>query len=246
MLRTELLANVSHELRTPLASIKGFTTVMMDYDNKLTTDEKMEYLDIINHNTDRLSELIEQLLVMSRLGTGMLTIEKEPHNIELLCRDVIAEAKVRTPEYQFVLTLPARLPRAHIDAKRIRQVLDNLIDNAVKNSLPGTKVTISAKKNTDMILINVTDEGLGIPQKDQPRIFDRMFHAESNQKSGMSGAGLGLSICKGLVEAHGGRIWIESEEGKGTRCFFTLPIYKRRGDNHGKKDKGQYHSIHRR
>jgi len=245
-LRTELLANVSHELRTPLASIKGFTTVMMDYDNKLNSDEKRDYLEIIDNNTDRLSELIEQLLVMSRLGAGTLTIEKSPNHIEQLCQDVIAEAKVWASDYQFTIDIPSTLPRAHIDARRIRQVINNLIENAVKNSERGSKINISARENADMILMTITDEGLGISKKDQPRIFDRMFHADRNHKSGASGAGLGLSICKGLVEAHDGRIWIESEEGKGTRCFFTLPIYRSRGNSHGKKDKGQYHSLHRR
>ena len=242
-LRTELLANVSHELRTPLASIKGFTTVMMDYEKKLTSGEKRDYLEIIDNNADRLSELIEQLLVMSRLGAGLLTIEKERYDIRQLCRDVVAEAKIRIPEYRFILKLPASLPRVDIDAKRIRQVLDNLVDNAVKNSPPDSKISISAQKDTDKVLVTVTDQGLGIPAEDQPRIFDRMFHTERKHKRGRSGAGLGLSICKGLVEAHDGRIWIESEESKGTRCFFTLPIHSAGGDSHGKKDKDEYHSL---
>ena len=244
-LRTELLANVSHELRTPLASIKGFATVMMDYDKKLTPDEKREYLEIIDNNADRLSELIEQLLVMSRLGAGVLAIDKEPNDIRQLCHDVVAEARIRTPEYQFLLKLPKSLPTIHIDAKRIRQVMDNLIDNAVKNSSPGSKITISAQNNSDKVTVTIADQGYGIPIEDQSRIFDRMFNAERKHKTGRSGAGLGLSICKGLVEAHDGQIWIESEEGKGTRCFFTLPIYYVGGDNDSKKDKDQYHSLHR-
>ena len=244
-LRTELLANVSHELRTPLASIKGFTTVLEDYDEKLAPEEKQEYLQIIDHNTDRLSELIEQLLVMSRLGAGMLTIDKSSNDINILCQEVISEAKIRSPEYQFTLNVPARLPKVHIDTKRIRQVLDNLIDNAVKNSSAGTEISVAARKSNGEIMVTVTDEGTGISRKDKPRIFDRMFHTERNHKPGVTGAGLGLSICKGLIEAHKGRIWIESEEGKGTRCFFTLPTYNDRGVSHGKKDKGQYHSMHR-
>jgi PAS domain S-box-containing protein len=225
-LRTELLANVSHELRTPLASIKGFTTVLLDYDNKLEPGEKDEYLEIINHNTDRLSELIEQLLVMSRLDAGMLTIDKEPTDVNMLCQEAIAEAKIRSPEHQFTLDLPTRLPRAFIDPRRIRQVLDNLIDNAAKFSDPGTGITIKACKNNQKeILMTVTDKGQGIPRKDLSRIFDRRFHIERKHKPGISGAGLGLSICKRLVEAHQGKIWIESQEGKGTSCFFTIAIH---------------------
>jgi len=244
-LRTELLANVSHELRTPLASIKGFTTVLTDYDNKLTPEEKREYLEIIDHNTDRLSELIEQLLVISRLGSGMLTIDRSPSDIKTLCEEVISEAKIRSPEFNFIHDLPARLPKVYIDTKRIRQVLDNLIDNAVKHSFPGTEISITASRKNNEIVVTVTDEGTGISRKDRPYIFDRMFHTQRKHKSGATGAGLGLSICKGLIEAHQGRIWIESEEGKGTRCFFTLPTYNNRGVRHGKKEKGEYHSVHR-
>ena len=182
---------------------------------------------------------------MSRLGAGMLTIERSPHDIRKLCQKVISEAKIRSPEYQFKLDLPAKLPRAHIDKKRIRQVLDNLIDNAVKHSSTGTKISIAARKNNGEIMVTVTDEGAGISREDKPHIFDRMFQTERTHKPGVTGAGLGLSICKGLIEAHKGRIWIESEEGKGTRCFFTLPIYNSRGVRHGKKSKGQHHSMRR-
>jgi PAS domain S-box-containing protein len=234
-LRTELLANISHELRTPLSSIKGFATVLLEYENKLKRHEKREYLETIDKNTDRLVELIEQLLDMSRLGAGMLSIEKSPTSISKLFQEVLAEVQVRAPAHRFALDLPARLPRAHIDAKRIRQVLDNLTDNAVKHSRAGTEITIRARKKGDEILVAVIDQGTGIPKNILPRVFERLFSSGKRHISGTSGIGLGLSICKGLVEAHGGRIWIESEEGRGTTCFFTLPIYQRPGNDYGKK-----------
>ena len=223
-LRTELLANVSHELRTPLASIKGFATMLMDYDKRLTSLEKREYLETIDKNADRLVELIEQLLEMSRLGVGMLSIKKAPADIIILCQTILAEARVRAPEHIFTSNLPQKLPKINIDDRRIRQVLDNVIDNAVKYSNPGTEIALSVRKTGNEILFTVTDHGIGISKKDLPRIFSRMFHSPRGQKSGVPGAGLGLSICKGLIEVHGGKIWIESEEGVGTRCFFTLPM----------------------
>ncbi|OGN94622.1 MAG: hypothetical protein A2Y89_05285 [Chloroflexi bacterium RBG_13_51_18] len=223
-LRTELLANVSHELRTPLASIKGFATMLMDYDKRLTPQEKREYLETIDKNSDRLVELIEQLLEMSRLGVGMLSIKKAPADIITLCQTVIAEARVRASAHIFTSDLPTKLPIINIDGRRIRQVLDNVIDNAVKYSNPGTEITLSVHKANNEILFTVTDRGAGIPKSDLPRLFQRQFHSTRGQKSGVAGAGLGLSICKGLIEAHGGKIWIESEEGVGTKCFFTLPI----------------------
>ena len=185
-----------------------------------------------NKNTDRLAELIEQLLEMSRLGAGMLTINRMATTINKLCREAIAEAQVRSPTHRFILDLAKRLHKVNIDTRRIRQVLDNLISNAVKYSQAGTEVTVSARRAGPEILICITDQGIGIPEEDLPRVFEPMFRSRQRQLPGAGGAGLGLSICKGLLEAHGGRIWIESEEGKGTKCFFTLPIYTRPGDSY--------------
>jgi PAS domain S-box-containing protein len=232
-LRTELLANVSHELRTPLASIKGFATMLLDYDKRLKSQEKREYLETIDKNADRLIELIEQLLEMSQLGVGMLSIKKTPTDVINLCRTTISEARVRSRSHDFVLDLPQKLPRINIDDRRIRQVLDNIIDNAAKYSDSGTEIALSVRKTGNELLFTVTDHGAGIPKKDLPRIFHHMFHSPRGQKIGVPGAGLGLSICKGLIEAHGGKIWIESEEGVGTRCFFTLPLQSKSGENSG-------------
>ncbi len=237
-LRTELLANVSHELRTPLASIKGFATILLDYDRRLKHDEKQEYLKTIDKNADRLAELIRQLLDMSQLGAGILTIDKAPTTINKLCREAVAETQVRSPAHYIILDLPERLPRVNIDARRIRQVLDNLISNAVKYSEAFTEVALVVRRVGHELLVSVTDQGIGIPEKDLPRVFERMFRSRQGIIPGEGGAGLGLAICKGLIEAHGGRIWIKSEEGKGTRCSFTLPIYTRPGDSHGKKAQG--------
>ncbi|MHB8104503.1 MAG: sensor histidine kinase [Dehalococcoidales bacterium] len=223
-LRTELFSNVSHELRTPLASIKGFATMLLDYDKRLTRQEKHEYLDTIDKNTDRMVELIEQLLEMSRLGTGMLSIKKNPVNVTLLCQTVINEARIRMPTHDFVLALPQKLPVMNIDDRRIRQVLDNVINNAGKYSEAGTEVTLSVNTSNNEMIFSVTDQGIGIPEKDVPHLFQRLFHSSQRQRAETVGAGLGLSICKGLIEAHGGKIWIESKEGVGTSCYFTLPI----------------------
>ncbi len=223
-LRTELLANVSHELRTPLASIKGFATMLLDYEKRLNPQEKREYLETIDKNTDRLVELIEQLLEMSRLGSGMLSISKSSTNVVKLCQTVINEAQVRATDHNFVLDLPYKLPLINIDHRRIRQVLDNVIDNAVKYSNAGTEITLSVQKTGKEMLFTVTDHGIGIPEKDMPRLFQRMFHSVQGRRKGIIGAGLGLSICKGLVEAHGGKIWLESKESVGTTCYFSLPF----------------------
>jgi PAS domain S-box-containing protein len=223
-LRRELLSNVSHELRTPLASIKGFTSMLLDYGKRLKPSEKREYLETIDKNADRLVELIEQLLEMSRLGAGMLSIRKKPTNIISLCRSAITEARMRAVNHIFILDLPKKLPQIEIDDRRIRQVLDHVLDNAVKYSKTGTEITLSVRKTDGNMLFVIADHGSGISPEDMPHIFERMFISRQKARNTNSGAGLGLTICKGLIEAHDGKIWVESEEGVGSKCFFTLPI----------------------
>jgi PAS domain S-box-containing protein len=223
-LRRELLSNVSHELRTPLASIKGFASILIDYDKRLKAKEKLEYLKTIDNNADRLVELIEQLIEVSRLGAGMVSIHKKPTDIKGLCRATTAAARKRASDHLFVLDLPRKLPLINMDDDRIRQVLDHLIDNAIKYSKPGTQITLSVRKAADDVIFVVADQGSGITDEDMPHIFERMFTSQNKSRSGVSGAGLGLTICKGLIEAHNGKIWFESEVGVGSKCFFTLPL----------------------
>ena len=235
-MRTELLANVSHELRTPLASIKGYATMLLDYDRRLKRDEKRQYLEVIDRATERLVGLVDQLLDMSRLEAGMLAIEKAPTSIRKLLNETMAEARVRSPWHRFILKLPKRLPRVEIDARRIRQVVDNILDNAAKYSEEGTKVVVSVRRVGRELVVSVADQGVGIPADELPRVFDRMYHVALKLKPGAGGVGLGLSICKALVEAHGGRIWIKSKVGKGTKCHFTLPRYTGAGGSNDEKE----------
>jgi len=230
-LRRELLANVSHELRTPLAGIKGFTTMLIDYNKRLKPTEKQEYLRTIDKNADRLVELIEQLLEMSRLGAGMLSIIKKPTDVISMCRTVIKEARSRATEHRFSLSLPVKLPQIEIDERRIRQVLEHLIDNSVKYSKPGTEITLSVRKKPDCLLFTVADHGTGVPKEDIPHIFDGMFSVKPYHQPEITGAGLGLSMCKGLIDAHNGKIWFESEEGAGSKCSFTLPLKPSAAEN---------------
>jgi PAS domain S-box-containing protein len=223
-MKSDLLATVSHELRTPLATIKGYSTMILDYFSKLTSDETKEYLKSIDNSTDRLAKLVDNLLDTSRLEAGLLNLEKTPVSITQLIQGVAAEASIRDNQHHVFTTMGKKLPRAHIDAKRIRQVLDNLIDNATKYSPPGTEIMISAEQSGNELLISVTDHGPGIPSEELTNIFDRMYRIEQRVYSGANGMGLGLYICQRLVAAHGGRIWAESTMGQGSTIKFTLPI----------------------
>ncbi|MFC2016811.1 ATP-binding protein [Chloroflexota bacterium] len=226
-LKGDLLSTVSHELRTPLAIIKGYSTMLLDYDRRLSLREKDEHLRAIDKATDRLTELVDRLLDMSRLNAGLLKLEKVPTSISKLVKEAVTETKLRAPKREIVLKLANRLPRVEVDAKRIRQVLDNLIDNACKYSGEGTEVVVSAQREGRQLVISVADQGVGIPAEDLERVFDRMYRIEHRLTPEMGGVGLGLAICKGLVEAHGSRIWVESELGKGSGFYFSLPIKTR-------------------
>lgn len=223
-LKTNLLSTVSHELRTPLAVIKGYSTLLLDYDRRLVEEEKQQHLSSIDRATDRLTELVEHLLDMSRLDAGLLRLEKVPTSISKLIGEAVAEAQLTAPAGRVTSRVNGKLPRVNIDARRIRQVLDNLVDNAIKYSGDGSKVVIEAEETESELRISVTDRGIGIPPEDIDKVFDRMYRAEQRLSQGSQGLGLGLSVCKGMVEAHGGRIWVESQVGAGSTFHFTLPV----------------------
>jgi len=231
-LKDSLLSTVSHELRTPLAIIKGYTTMLVEYGRRLRSADKRGYLESIDKAADRLTELVDHLLDLSRLEAGLLRLDKQPSHISTLVEETVAEAELRAPNRQIVLKSTDHLPMVNIDVTRIRQVLDNLIDNAVKYSGEETAVVLETRQTGAELHVSVTDEGVGIPAIDLARVFDRMYRIEQRLTPGIGGAGLGLAICKGLVEAHGGRIWVESEPAKGSRFCFSLPLNTEEGNNH--------------
>ncbi|MFC1967611.1 PAS domain S-box protein [Chloroflexota bacterium] len=225
-LKTDLLSTVSHELRTPLATIKGYSTMLLDYDGKLEAGEKRENLEAIDRATDRLIELVERLLDMSRMDAGLLKLDKSPADIMELIKSVVTEGRLRFPRHDIVAANNnnGNLSRVSVDARRMRQVLDNLIDNACKYSEEATQVVVAATRTNSQLVIGITDSGIGIAENEVDRVFDRMYRIEQRLSVRYGGMGLGLAICRGLVEAHGGRIWMVSEEGKGSTCSFSLPL----------------------
>jgi len=234
--KTNLLSTVSHELRTPLATIKGYSALLLDYEDTLEANEKHEYLRSIDQATDRLTELVDHLLDMSRLDAGLLKLGKAPTSLPKLIHETVEEARLRAPGYKIRAELKKELPEVDADSKRIRQVLDNLLNNACKYSQEGTEVVVSARRTESELLVRVTDQGMGISANELEMVFDRMYRIERRLTPQVGGIGLGLAICKGLVEAHGGRIWVESEKGKGSTFYFTLPIEaKEEVYSHGKE-----------
>ena len=225
-LRSGLLANVSHELRTPLTSIKGFATTLLRSDVKWSEEEQRDFLQSIDHETDRLIRLISDLLDMSRIEAEGLKLEKHNYQISEILDSAGSRLASLTERHQLQVIVPSGLPSVFVDQMRIGQVLTNLVENATKYSKEGSLITIEAQLAGDQINVSVTDRGKGIPAKLLDRVFDRFYQAESIVTGRESGTGLGLSICRGIIEAHGGRIWVESKLGKGSKFSFSLPVGK--------------------
>ncbi|MBV9579918.1 MAG: GAF domain-containing protein [Chloroflexi bacterium] len=224
-MKTELLGTVSHELRTPLGSIKGYATTLLTHGNKLRKDEQREFLEIIDSEADRLRDLIENLLDLSRLEAGVLRIDRQPTRLGNSVREVVRKVELASPTHAFVLEWPADDPMVNADQKRIYQVIQNLMTNAVKYSPDGGCITVSGRVERRELAISVADEGLGIPEAEIDKIFDRFHRVQTEVSRNIGGTGLGLAICKGLVEAHGGQISASSAgESHGSTFSFTLPL----------------------
>jgi PAS domain S-box-containing protein len=223
-MKSQLLSTVSHELRTPLASIKGFATTLLRQDVEWDEASRREFLSIIDEESDRLTELIGNLLDMSRIEAGQLRMEPEPTDLGPIIQETSAEFQVMTSRHRFLINKPALLPQVTADPRRARQVLRNLVENAVKYSPQGGAITIQALVKAGFVQISVADQGIGIEQKDLARIFDRFYQVDSASTRQVGGSGLGLTICKAIVTAHGGQIWAESQPGRGSTFYFTLPL----------------------
>jgi signal transduction histidine kinase len=223
-LKLKFLAMISHELRTPLTSIKGFATTLLADDVVWPLDKQHDFLQTINTESDKLSDLIEQLLDLSRMEAGMLRISPRRHSINNVIALAQTQLQVVTSEHDLKLEVPPYTPHIIGDEQRIAQVLTNLAANAAKYSPAHTQITISVHQTNGMIRIDVADQGAGIPAQERTRVFEAFRQLENGSGSRARGAGLGLAICKGLIEAQGGKIWIQDRTGPGTVVSFTLPI----------------------
>ena len=220
-LKSQLLSTVSHELRTPLTSIRGQTTTLLDYAEQITPEERQEALRIVDEEAARLDELIGHVLDMSRLEAGQLSVELGAADVRPIVQEAVAQMAARTPSHTLVVNLPPTLPMAQADPRRVTQVMSNLLDNATKFSPPGTTVTVDVEEHTHTVIVRVRDQGPGIAPEHLQRIFNRFYRVEQ-QGVRTSGVGLGLAICKGLVEAMGGQIAVTSQVGQGSVFSFSL------------------------
>jgi signal transduction histidine kinase/GAF domain-containing protein len=224
-LQTEFVATVSHELRTPLAAVYGAAMTLREHGDALDGTAKSRLFSIVYDEADRLNRIVNDILWASRLDSGRLEFAVERFEPEELAHRVLAAAKTHAPDgVSFELTGTPESPLVAADADKLRQVLGNLVDNAVKYSPDGGTVEVRIESRAQMIRFAVSDRGIGIPLREQPLIFEKFYRLDPNQTRGVGGTGLGLYICRELVRRMNGRIWVDSEEGEGSTFFVELPV----------------------
>jgi len=222
-LKSEFLSNVSHELRSPLTSIKGVISSLLQKDVNWDDETREMLLTGVSEETDRLAGLVTNLLNMSKLEAGVWQPEKERCHISDIINGALEQQKWIHKNYIFKTDIAPDLSEIYADYSQIRQVLINLLENAAAYSEEGTQISVGATTVDGTVEVSVSDEGVGIPQEDLGKIFDKFYRGTQKRKQ-LGGTGLGLAICQALIRSHGGWIWAKSKVGHGSTFYFRLPI----------------------
>jgi PAS domain S-box-containing protein len=223
-LKDEFIGLVSHEMRTPLTVIIGAIHTVLTEERRLSSEEKSQLLQDAVCEAESLSHLLSNLLALSRSQSERLLLHRELISVEALVQNTIGKIKLQSSRHRFVLKAPGDLPEIYADPLRLEHILHNLLENAVKYSPEGSQIIVSINPENGNLKVAVKDEGPGISLRDRDRLFKPFERLEFSQAKAVDGIGLGLLVCKRLVEAHGGRIWVESEPGQGATFLFTLPL----------------------
>jgi signal transduction histidine kinase len=221
--RSTFISVISHELQTPIAIIKGYASTLARADAVLDSERLRTRLQAIEEESDRLNKLVGNLLYASRIQAGGLQMEIVPLDLGHLIEGVVRRLKVGSPEVEISLDIPPHLPTVMADRDRIEEVLQNLLDNAMKYSPDRRTITVVCRSTGEEVIVSVSDQGMGISLREQERIFDRFHRVGNSLTHSTQGAGLGLYICRAIVEAHGGRIWVDSALHEGSTFSFSLP-----------------------
>ncbi|HEX6384647.1 MAG TPA: ATP-binding protein [Anaerolineae bacterium] len=228
-IRRDFISNISHELRTPLASLRAVVETLQDGALE-DPPAAQHFLDRAVQEVDVLTQMVEELLELSRIESGQVPLRLAPTAVSdlLLIPVERLRSQAQRADVELNLDLPSPLPPVLADAERIQQVVTNLLHNAIKFTPSPGKVTIRASgpmtDELDEVVISIQDTGIGIPREDLPRIFERFYKSDRARTRSRGGTGLGLAICRHIVQAHNGRIWVNSKEGKGSTFFFSLPV----------------------
>jgi signal transduction histidine kinase len=222
-LKSEFVSTVAHELRTPLTYLQGYSELLLSRQDT-PPERQRRWLEIMNDETKRLSDLITELLDLSRIEQGRIEVHPRPLDLRSLVEERVALFRVQSEAHRLHAEAEEPLPIAWGDPQMLVRVIDNLLSNAIKYSPEGGNVTVHVQPDDDAVRVSVADEGIGIPEDQLTRIFDRFHRVDSQATRGVSGFGLGLSIVKASVELSGGRIWVDSAPGKGSVFNFTVPV----------------------
>lgn len=222
-MRSEFVSLVSHQLRAPLTNMHG-AVEHIEAGCNIKNPVCVGMLPILNQQVERLDRLVSDVLNTARIESGNLVLQPEPMSILPVIQQVTEQIRARTINRPFALPIKPGLPLAFADRDRVAEVLANLLDNADKYSPPGREVTIEARANETEVTVSVRDAGPGLPPKDRERVFEKFYRADNSDSQAVYGYGLGLYICRRLVESHGGRIWAENAPTGGTIFSFTLPV----------------------
>lgn len=230
-LRSALLSSVSHDLRTPLSAIKAAASSLLQEDVQWNEEERNSFTSAIEREADRLNHLVGNLLDMSRIEAGAIKPEKEWYPVDELIHYVLGHMQFLLQGREVHTSIPDDLPPVELDYLQMDQVLTNLLENAVRYTSPSSPIEITAEVVDSQIMVSIADYGPGIPHNDLERIFDKFYRVLDTKRKGTSimGSGLGLAVCRGLVEAHGGKIWAENRSEGGAVFRFTLPLQKVKG-----------------
>ncbi len=225
-MKSEFINIISHQLRSPLTNIKWTFELLTSKELKVPSRKIEEYLNNVKENIARMVELIDDLLVVSKIEQGTFPILKKEIFLEDVIKDLISRFKIFAEASRIDLSFSPQknLPEVYADPSLLKLVMENLIDNAIRYTKGGGKVELKLTKKEKNIIFEIKDTGVGIPEKEQKYIFRKFFRAENVIKERTRGSGLGLYVCKSIVERSGGKIWFESKESKGTTFIFTHPI----------------------
>jgi signal transduction histidine kinase len=229
-LKDDFVAVVSHELRTPLTSIQGYVKTLLQLAGDLDLDQQRSFLEAADRQSERLRRLIEQLLVVSRLESHVEPLTVTTFSLRALTRQIVDELRMTANGQVFDLRFEDVSPPLETDESKVRQILSNLIENAIKYSPDGGRVRLRLEPVDSRLRLAVSDEGLGIPASEQRRVFEKFYRLDPQLTRGVGGTGLGLYISRELVQRMNGRIWVESAPGDGSTFFVELPVAGSDGD----------------
>jgi len=224
-LKTSLISTVSHELRTPLAAIKGYATTLLAEDVQWEPAAQREFISVISAESDRLSSLVNNLLDLSRIEAGSLKVFLLECHLEELIRNAVSQARLNPAQLE--ARIEPGLPAFFADPARLETVLRNLFENSLKYGGPEARIQLAVRMEHNAFIFRIQDDGPGIPAEESGRVFERFYRIDEGLARVTSGAGLGLAICRGLVRAHGGEIWVEPQEA-GTCIAFSIPVIRPR------------------